>query len=72
VLTEATIVEVSLKDQYRAGIDWSKTLAAGAGGWTINTLGGGTNAFAGALTPFIQALTQRAVRLEAALICLII
>jgi len=55
VLIEATIVEVSLKDQYRAGIDWSKTLAAGAGGWTINTLGGGTNAFAGALTPFIQA-----------------
>ncbi len=54
VLIEATIVEVSLKDQYRAGIDWSKALQ-GATGWSINTLGGGTNALADALTPFIQA-----------------
>lgn len=54
VLIEATIVEVSLKDQYRAGIDWSKALR-GTTGWTINTLGGGTNALAGTLTPFIQA-----------------
>ncbi len=54
VLIEATIVEVTLKDQYRAGIDWSKALQ-GATGWSINTLGGGTNALAGALTPFIQA-----------------
>jgi len=54
VMIEATIVEVSLKDQYRMGIDWSKALQ-GATGWTINTLGGGTNALAGALTPFIQA-----------------
>jgi type II secretory pathway component GspD/PulD (secretin) len=54
VLIEATIVEVNLKDQYRAGIDWSKALQ-GATGWSINTLGAGTNALAGALTPFIQA-----------------
>lgn len=54
VLIEATIVEVTLKDQYRAGIDWSKALQ-GTTGWTINTLGGGTNALAGSLTPFIQA-----------------
>jgi len=54
VLIEATIVEVSLKDQYRMGIDWSKALQ-GTTGWTINTLGGGSNALAGALTPFIQA-----------------
>ncbi len=54
VLIEATIVEVSLKDQYRAGIDWSKALQ-GATGWSINTLGGGTDALADALTPFIQA-----------------
>lgn len=54
VLIEATIVEVSLKDQYRAGIDWSRALQS-ATGWTINTLGGGTNALAGTLTPFIQA-----------------
>jgi general secretion pathway protein D len=54
VLIEATIVEVTLKDQYRAGIDWSKALQ-GATGWSINTLGGGTNALAKTLTPFIQA-----------------
>ena len=54
VLIEATIVEVSLKDQYRAGIDWSK-VAQSATGWTINTVGGGTNALASSLTPFIQA-----------------
>ncbi|MHB1092293.1 pilus (MSHA type) biogenesis protein MshL [Thiobacillus sp.] len=54
VLIEATIVEVTLKDQYRAGIDWSKALQ-GATGWTINTVGAGTNALAGALSPFIQA-----------------
>ncbi|MCA1926427.1 MAG: Type II secretory pathway component PulD [Thiobacillus sp.] len=54
VLIEATIVEVTLKDQYRAGIDWSKALQ-GATGWSINALGGGTNALAGTLTPFIQA-----------------
>ncbi|MBT9566725.1 MAG: secretin N-terminal domain-containing protein [Thiobacillus sp.] len=54
VLIEATIVEVSLKDQYRAGIDWSKALQ-GTTGWTISTLGGGTNALAKSLTPFIQA-----------------
>ncbi len=54
VLIEATIVEVTLKDQYRAGIDWSKALQ-GATGWSINTLGGGTNALAGALSPFVQA-----------------
>ena len=35
VLIEATIVEITLKDQYRAGIDWSKTLQ-GATGWEIN------------------------------------
>lgn len=54
VLIEATIVEVSLKDEYHAGIDWSKALQ-GTTGWAINTLGGGTNALAGTLTPFIQA-----------------
>jgi MSHA type pilus biogenesis protein MshL len=54
VLIEATIVEVNLKDQFRAGIDWSKALQ-GATGWSINTVGAGTNALAGALTPFVQA-----------------
>lgn len=54
VLIEATIVEVTLKDQFRAGIDWSKALQ-GTTGWTINTVGAGTNALAGALMPFVQA-----------------
>ncbi len=54
VLIEATIVEVTLKDQYRAGIDWSR-VAQNATGWTINTLGAGSNALANSLTPFIQA-----------------
>lgn len=58
VLIEATIVEVSLKDQYRAGIDWSKALA-GAGGWKIETLrgvfGSKSNPLADSLAPFIQA-----------------
>ncbi|MFN3545252.1 MAG: pilus (MSHA type) biogenesis protein MshL [Thiobacillus sp.] len=53
VLIEATIVEVTLKDQYRAGIDWSKTLAAGASGWRITTTP--TSALASSLTPFITA-----------------
>lgn len=58
VLIEATIVEVSLKDQYRAGIDWSKTLQ-GAVGWKISTFGGTlgskSNPLADSLAPFIQA-----------------
>lgn len=55
VLIEATIVEVTLKDQYRTGIDWSKALQ-GATGWTVTTsTGGGANALAGTLSPFIQA-----------------
>ena len=53
VLIEATIVEVTLKDQYRAGIDWGKTLAAGTSGWSIST--SSASALASALTPFITA-----------------
>jgi general secretion pathway protein D len=55
VLIEATIVEVSLKDQYRAGIDWTRTLQ-GAIGWSIDTATtGGKNALANALSPFVTA-----------------
>lgn len=58
VLIEATIVEVSLKDQYRAGIDWSKTLQ-GTVGWAIDATGAvsgsSSNALAGALAPFVKA-----------------
>ncbi|MDP1928549.1 MAG: secretin N-terminal domain-containing protein [Thiobacillus sp.] len=55
VLIEATIVEVSLKDQYRAGINW-QSLASGVTGWTVNTVGsgvGGSN-LANALSPFLN------------------
>ncbi|MEQ1592128.1 MAG: secretin N-terminal domain-containing protein [Thiobacillaceae bacterium] len=55
VLIEATIVEVTLKDQYRAGINW-QSLASGVTGWTVNTVGagtGGTN-LANALSPFFN------------------
>lgn len=56
VLIEATIVEVTLKDQYRAGIDWSRIAQNATGsGWTFNTLGAGADALANVLTPFIQA-----------------
>lgn len=56
VMIEATIVEVTLKDQYRAGINW-QSLVSGATGWTINTVGsgiGGTN-LANQLQPFYAA-----------------
>lgn len=55
VLIEATIVEVSLKDQYRAGIDWSQALQ-NATGWSITSAArGGTSALAASLSPFVQA-----------------
>ncbi len=55
VLIEATIVEVTLKNQYRAGIDWTRTLQ-GAVGWSINTASrGGESALADALQPFMTA-----------------
>ncbi|MFP5418984.1 MAG: pilus (MSHA type) biogenesis protein MshL [Gammaproteobacteria bacterium] len=58
VLIEATIVEVTLKDQYRAGIDWSKALQ-GAIGWQISATGAvsgsKSNPLADTLAPFIQA-----------------
>jgi general secretion pathway protein D len=55
VLIEATIVEVTLKDQYRAGINW-QSLISGVTGWTVNTVGsgtGGTN-LANTLSPFFN------------------
>jgi general secretion pathway protein D len=55
VLIEATIVEITLKDQYRAGIDWTRSLQ-GAVGWSIDTATrGGISAIAGALSPFATA-----------------
>lgn len=55
VLIEATIVEVTLKDQFRAGIDWSRVAALGAGtGFNFKSA---TN-LAGSLTGF-QTLTYQ-------------
>ncbi|MBX9609985.1 MAG: secretin N-terminal domain-containing protein [Gammaproteobacteria bacterium] len=36
VMIEATIVEVSLSDQYQAGVDWNFILRAGGTGFTVN------------------------------------
>lgn len=36
VLVEATIVEVSLNDQYQAGVDWSLFIEQGQSGFTVN------------------------------------
>src|SRR5690606_37864436 len=36
VLIEATIVEVTLNDQYQAGVDWQLFLANGATGFNVN------------------------------------
>jgi general secretion pathway protein D len=55
VMIEATIVEITLKDQYRAGIDWQK-LGSVVTGWAVNTVGsgiGGTN-LGNQLEPFYQ------------------
>jgi general secretion pathway protein D len=54
VMIEATIVEVTLKDQYRAGVNWQSLASTLATGWAVNTTGagiGGTN-LANQLKPF--------------------
>jgi general secretion pathway protein D len=52
VMIEATIVEVTLKDQYRAGINWEQVITA-ASGWRFNTFGAGnTTNLANQLNPF--------------------
>lgn len=56
VLIEATIVEVTLKDQFRAGIDWTRLVALGAGA-TGFSFTPATN-LAGGLTAF-QTLTYQ-------------
>jgi MSHA type pilus biogenesis protein MshL len=50
VMIEATIVEVQLKDQFRAGVNWNE-LVQGMTGWAINTGGTLTN-LANTLQPF--------------------
>ena len=50
VMIEATIVEVQLKDQFRAGVNWNE-LVQGMTGWAINTGGTLTN-LANTLAPF--------------------
>ena len=56
VLIEATIVEVRLKDQYRAGVNWTEVLKD-ATGWAINTGGVATN-LANTLKPFYSISYQ--------------
>ena len=56
VLIEATIVEVRLKDQYRAGVNWTEVLKE-ATGWAVNTGGALTN-LANTLQPFYSISYQ--------------
>ncbi|TCV80068.1 pilus (MSHA type) biogenesis protein MshL [Sulfurirhabdus autotrophica] len=51
VLIEATIVEVSLNDQYRTGVDWSR-VASGTG-FTFKTNLGGKSNLANTLSSFL-------------------
>ncbi len=57
VLIEATIVEVTLKDQFRAGIDWSRVATLALGSSTGFNFSSATN-LAGSLTGF-QTLTYQ-------------
>lgn len=50
VLIEATIVEVALKDQFHAGIDWSKI--GNATGFSFKTIPNASSNLAGNLAPF--------------------
>lgn len=56
VMIEATIVEVRLKDQYRAGVNWTDVLKE-ATGWAVNTGGVATN-LANTLKPFYSISYQ--------------
>lgn len=54
VLIEATIVEVSLKDQYKMGIDWQRVVASGGTGWFFSTNPSASSNLANTLTPFFS------------------
>ena len=54
VLIEATIVEVTLKDQYKMGIDWQRVVASGGAGWFFSTNGAASTNLANTLTPFFS------------------
>ncbi|MEQ1666948.1 MAG: Type II secretory pathway component PulD [Sulfuriferula sp.] len=54
VLIEATIVEVSLKDQYKMGIDWQRIVASGGAGWFFSTNASASTNLANTLTPFFS------------------
>lgn len=54
VMIEATIVEIRLKDQYRAGINWSNLAAGVATGWSVVTPTTSQTNLANSLSPFFQ------------------
>ena len=54
VLIEATIVEVTLKDQYKMGIDWQRVVASGGAGWFFSTNGAAGTNLANTLSPFFS------------------
>ncbi len=51
VLIEATIVEVNLKDQYRAGIDWQRLVQSGGTGVFFNSQNNAATNLANSLLP---------------------
>ncbi len=59
VLIEATIVEVTLKDEARAGIDWNRAVGTGTGFFFSTAATGG---LANALTPFVTLTYRNANR----------
>ena len=71
VLIEATIVEVSLNDQYQAGVDWTLFLQNGETGFTVdqNLLGQITdgvidNAISSVTAEFISRKTELVIFLR--------
>lgn len=54
VLIEATIVEVTLKDQYKMGIDWQRVVESGGAGWFFSTNPAASTNLANTLTPFFS------------------
>lgn len=63
VLIEATIVEVTLSDGYRQGIDWSRTRAATGSTFGITRPGLGSSS-SGQVTPFILTYLNKNAPLD--------
>jgi general secretion pathway protein D len=54
VMIEATIVEIRLKDQYKAGINWSSLASGLSTGWSVTTAPAAQTNLANSLSPFFS------------------